>query len=109
MLRFLELLVVVPVAIVLLLFAYANRHFVTVSFDPLASNDAAAAVSLTAPLFVVIILSVMVGVIAGGVTVWFGQGRHRRLTRQLRAESEKLKADLQAAKGRTAPVVARRA
>ena len=39
MVRFLKIVVVVPVAIALLAFAFANRHFVTVSFDPFPSGD----------------------------------------------------------------------
>ena len=37
MVRFLKLVVVVPIAIALLAFAFANRHIVTVSFDPFPS------------------------------------------------------------------------
>jgi len=108
MLRFLKYLILAPVAVVVLAFAYANRHIVSVSFDPLASGDASA-FRVNAPLFLVIILSVMIGVISGGVTTWFSQGRHRRLARKLRIESEKMKADLDAVKGRTGSELARRA
>ena len=108
MLRFLKYLIIAPITVVLLAFAYANRHIVTVSFDPLASVDGAA-FSLSGPLFVVIILSVMIGVISGSVVTWFGQGRHRRLARQLRNETEKMKADLEVARPKPGAMVARRA
>ena len=76
-----KLVVIVPIAIALLAFAFANRQIVTVSFDPLPSGDVPAfAVSL--PLFVVLILTAMLGVVAGGVAVWFAQGRHRRAARR---------------------------
>jgi uncharacterized integral membrane protein len=107
MLRFLKYLVLAPIAVALLAFAYANRHIVSVSFDPLASGDASA-LSIDAPLFAVIIASVMIGIVSGGVTTWFSQGRHRRLARKLRSESEKMKADLDAAKGRAGDALARR-
>ena len=97
MLRFLKYLIIAPLAIVFLIFAFANRHLVTVSFDPFESGDIPA-FSIDAPLFVVIIASIMIGVIAGGVTTWFAQGRHRRAARQIKADAEKLRADLQAAK-----------
>ncbi len=42
MIRFLRLLVIAIVAIVLTLFAFANRQWVTVSFDPLGTVENAA-------------------------------------------------------------------
>jgi len=109
MLRFLKYLILVPIVIVLLAFAYANRHIVTVSFDPLASQGAAA-ISLSAPLFLVVIVSVMIGIVAGSVATWFGQGRNRRHARQFRFERDKMKAELDASKIRSsATSVARRA
>ncbi len=108
MLRFLKYLIIAPIAILALAFAYANRHIVTVSFDPFAGVDGPA-FSFDAPLFVVIILSLMIGIVSGSAATWFGQGRHRRLVRQLRIDSEKLKADLDAAKAKPGAMVARRA
>ena len=52
MVRFLKIAFVALAAVVLLGFAFANRHFVTVSFDPFASGDNAA-LSIAAPLFAV--------------------------------------------------------
>ena len=42
MIRFIRLAVLIVVAAILLLFAFANRQFVTVSFDPFSSADNAA-------------------------------------------------------------------
>ncbi len=53
-----------PLGVIFVVFAVANRHWVTVSFDPLDSADPS--VSITMPLFLVIILSVATGVVAGG-------------------------------------------
>ncbi len=105
MLRFLKFLLIAPVAILFLLFAFANRHAVTVSFDPFDSGDIPA-YSLQAPLFMVLILAIMIGVVAGGVATWFGQGRHRRAARASRAEAEKLRGDLQAMRAALAPPAA---
>jgi uncharacterized integral membrane protein len=98
MLRLIKYLILAPVAVLLLAFAFANRDWVTVSFDPFASGDDAAAFSLSAPLFLVIVASIMIGVVAGGVSTWFAQGRHRREVRQFRVDADKLRAELQAAK-----------
>jgi hypothetical protein len=44
-------------------------------------------------MFVVIFLSVMAGVLLGGVAAWLVQGSHRRAERRYRRESERLKAE----------------
>jgi len=77
--------VIVPLALVLLAFALANRHLVTLSFNPFDSGDPALA--LTLPLFIVIIAAAMLGVLAGGLAVWFGQRRHRKASRRYEAEA----------------------
>ena len=99
MVRFVKLVLVVPIAIALLAFAFANRQFVTVSFDPFPSGDVPA-FSIDLPLFVVLILTAMIGVVAGGVAVWFAQGRHRRAARRSRAEADRWRAEAEAGRAR---------
>jgi len=96
--KFLTALVVIPLGVIFVVFAVANRHLVTVSFDPFNSADPSVAVSL--PLFVVIIAAAILGVAAGGMATWFRQRRWRRAARQheagsrhqARAEAEDLRA-----------------
>ena len=97
MVRFLKLVLIALVAILFLIFAFANRHFVTVSFDPFASGDIPA-FAINAPLFVVLILAMMIGVVAGGAATWLAQGKHRRAARQNRAEADKWRAEAEAAR-----------
>jgi uncharacterized integral membrane protein len=97
MIRFLKVVILVLCAGVLLGFAFANRDFVTVSFDPFSSAENAA-FSIPAPLFAVVIVAAMLGVIAGALATWFSQGRHRRASRQSRVEAEKWRAQAQALK-----------
>jgi uncharacterized integral membrane protein len=87
-------LILVPLAIVLIAFAVANRQTVTVSFDPF--NASAPAASLALPLFGLLIVTLIVGVIIGGVAVRFGHGRWRRLARRLEREAGELRAKLNA-------------
>ena len=47
--KFLNAAVLIPLGVVLVVFAVANRHEVTVSFDPFNSSDPALGFSL--PLF----------------------------------------------------------
>lgn len=82
--KFLNTLVVLPLALIFIAFAVANRHFVTLSLDPFNSADPA--VALTLPLFVVVIAMAALGVIAGGIATWFGQRRWRRAARRLEDE-----------------------
>ncbi|WJR78325.1 lipopolysaccharide assembly protein LapA domain-containing protein [Bradyrhizobium sp. NP1] len=96
--KFLNALIVVPLGLIFIVFAVANRHFVTVSFDPFNSTDPSVAIRL--PLFVVIILVAILGVIAGGAATWFRQRRWRRAARQHEADARTARmelADLRAA------------
>jgi uncharacterized integral membrane protein len=78
-------LIVIPLGLILIVFAVANRHFVTVSFDPFNSADPSVAIRL--PLFIVIILVAILGVVAGGSATWFRQRRWRRAARQHEADA----------------------
>jgi uncharacterized integral membrane protein len=87
--RLLSLIVIVPFALVLILLAIANRGPVTFSLDPFGAPSPA--MSVSAPLFVFILASAIIGVVFGGVAVWLGQGQHRRLERQYRRDAERFK------------------
>ena len=85
--KFFTALVVIPLGLLFIIFAVANRHFVTVSFDPFNSVDPAVAVSL--PLFVVIIAVAILGVAAGGTATWFRQRHWRRASCQHEADARR--------------------
>jgi len=72
---FLKALILVPVAVFLILFAVANRQWTGVSLDPFSSAPPALAIRL--PLFLVILLALMLGVIVGGIAAWLGQRKWR--------------------------------
>ncbi|QPF84836.1 LapA family protein [Bradyrhizobium genosp. L] len=90
--KFLTAVVVIPLALIFIIFAVANRHFVTVSFDPF--NSTTPLIAATLPLFVVIITSAILGVIAGGMATWLRQGRWRRAARQHEADARHVRAEL---------------
>jgi uncharacterized integral membrane protein len=92
--------VVVPLGLVLVVFAVANRHAVTVSLDPFGSD--APALSATVPLFIVILLCLLIGVIVGGVATWISQGRWRRAARRLDSDARALRIEREALKGELA-------
>ena len=102
--KFLTALIVIPLALILVTFAVANRHDVTVSFDPFMANDPA--LSVTRPLFLILILVAALGVVAGGCAVWFGQRHWRRAARRHEADARAARvelADLRAQAAATKP------
>jgi uncharacterized integral membrane protein len=90
--KFFSALVVIPLGILFIVFAVANRHFVTVSFDPFNSTNPSVAVTM--PLFVVIIVVAILGVAAGGVASWFRQRHWRRAARQHEADARRARAEI---------------
>ncbi|BAL73318.1 DUF1049 domain-containing protein [Bradyrhizobium cosmicum] len=90
--KFLTALIVIPLGLILVAFAVANRHFVTVSFDPFISEDPS--LSVTLPLFLLLILAGALGVVAGGCAVWFGQRHWRRAARRNDADARAARLEL---------------
>lgn len=90
--KFLTALIVIPLGLFFIIFAVANRHLVTVSFDPF--NSSYPTVAVTLPLFVVIIAVAILGVVAGGSATWFRQRHWRRAARQYEAEARAARTQL---------------
>jgi uncharacterized integral membrane protein len=90
--KIVNVLVILPLAIIFVVFAVANRHLVTLTFDPFDSNDPALGVTL--PLFIVIIAAAIFGVIAGSIATWFGQHRWRKAAKLHEAEVRHARAQL---------------
>ena len=63
--RLVSLLVLLPLAVLLVTLAVANRQAVTISFDPF--NDAHPAYTVTLPLYALGLILIVAGVLAGGV------------------------------------------
>jgi uncharacterized integral membrane protein len=86
--------VLVPIAIIILMFAVANREIITVSFDPFSTVQPA--LSFTMPLFVLIFILVIFGVILGGFAAWLRQAKYRRHVRLLETEVRVLRGENEA-------------
>ncbi len=84
--RLLAWLFGLPSLIILLLFALANRHMVTLSLDPLTPEDPV--IALTMPLWAVLFLGILLGLLAGGVATWFRQSKWRKQARTCRRDLE---------------------
>ena len=88
MARFLKLLIAIPVAILIVAFAIANRQIVSVSFDPFVDPTVSAAV-VTAPLFILLFLALIIGTFLGGVATWITQRAYRRRARLAQDDAER--------------------
>jgi uncharacterized integral membrane protein len=85
-------LILVPVAILLIAFAVANRGMVPVSFDPF--NDARPAFTVSVPLFALPLAGIIAGVLIGGAAAWMRQSRWRRVARLAQKRAAALDAEL---------------
>ncbi|PWR17733.1 lipopolysaccharide assembly protein LapA domain-containing protein [Zavarzinia compransoris] len=92
------LLISLPIAVVLIALALANRAPVTLSLDPFAGATPAYAVTM--PLFLALFLALIAGILIGGSVAWFSGFRKRRV---LRRRVKVMKRDLDAAATAPAP------
>jgi uncharacterized integral membrane protein len=67
-------LVTVPIAVILIVFAVANRDPITLTFWPLP-------VALTAPTYIVVLLTLLVGFLLGELVAWINGRNWRREAR----------------------------
>lgn len=93
-------LVLVPLCAVLVAFALANRQLVAVNINPFAAPAQADVAGYGIPLFIVLYVVLLIGVLLGGTATWFAQGAHRRKERQWRREAQHLNQELDAQRRR---------
>lgn len=94
--RVLNVVILIPLGIVLILLSVANRHSVTLALNPFKPDDQM--LSLSAPFFVFLFLTLMLGLLVGSAVTWFSQGKYRKRARneakvavQWQAEADKHK------------------
>jgi uncharacterized integral membrane protein len=87
-------IILVPLAVVIVAFAVANRQHVTVLLDPFNPEHPAA--SFTVPLFLLVIGLLILGVVIGGIATWLSHGRWRRAARRFEREAHELRGELAA-------------
>jgi hypothetical protein len=97
--KFVTALILVPLAIVVIALAVANRQSVVISFDPF--NQANPAFARPVPLYALVLALVMGGVVVGGVAAWLRQGKWRRAARLAQGQARELRAELDQLKRRT--------
>lgn len=107
--KHLSWIITLPLLAIAVVFAVNHRGRVTLDLWPLP-------ISLEPPLYLLVLLSIFVGFLIGGVVVWVAQGRNRHKARErrfrveelerevsfLKRKLEKAEADRQAAESRAA-------
>lgn len=78
--RFLTVLVFIPLAIVLIALAVANRAPVAFTIDPFNPGNPGLTASL--PLFALLFIALALGLVIGSLATWFRQGRYRKAARR---------------------------
>ena len=96
--KIVAVVLLIPLAVVAITLAVANRQTVVVSFDPF--DQANPAFVLALPLFALILALVIAGVVIGGIAAWLRQGKWRRAARLAQAQARELRADIDRLKRR---------
>lgn len=92
--RIIAVVVLVPLAVIIIALSVANRHSVSLTLDPFHPGNPA--LSYSAPLFVWLFAALILGLVVGGAAVWFGQAKHRKMSRQRGKEADRLRRDIEA-------------
>ena len=91
-------IILVPLSVVIIAFAVANRQRVTISLDPFGSGQDAVLTTPPLPLFLVLIAILIVGVLIGGFASRLRHGRWRRLARRFERDIAALHSELDSLK-----------
>ena len=92
--KIVTVLIVIPIMALIVLFAVANRTPVAISLDPFAGQPPMFAASI--PLFVLLLIVLIAGVIVGGISSWLRQSRWRRRARRLAGELKAARTEAEA-------------
>ncbi len=87
--RLVLVVIFVPLAILLVTLAVANRALVPFTIDPFQPGNPALTLSL--PFFVWLFAALGLGVVIGGCATWLRQGHYRRLARVREREAAVLR------------------
>lgn len=77
--KIISLIIFIPLGIALIVLCVANREPVRLALNPFDPSDSVLAVS--GPLFLLLFLALIVGMLIGAVATWFAQAKYRRQAR----------------------------
>jgi hypothetical protein len=81
----------IPVAVLLLTLAVANRHGVRLVLDPFRSDEPV--LFLVLPFYAYLFGVLLLGIVIGGLATWVAQARWRRTARRRAAEARRWQAE----------------
>ncbi|MFV3076622.1 LapA family protein [Niveispirillum fermenti] len=95
--RYLSWILTLPLTAVAISFAVSNMMPVQLGLWPFVGT-------VEVPAFALVLVTLVVGFLAGGITVWFGQHGHRKAGRQHQARADRLQKELDALRATTGSV-----
>jgi uncharacterized integral membrane protein len=90
--RLVWIVFLIPLSIIIMSFAVGNRTIVDMQLAPFSLINPQLIIS--APLFVFLFISLVLGLIIGSSITWVNQGIYRRKARFITREVETLKAEI---------------
>ncbi|QRM54015.1 lipopolysaccharide assembly protein LapA domain-containing protein [Sinorhizobium sp. BG8] len=102
--KVINVVILVPIAIVLIVLSVANRQSVTLALNPFNPEDSV--LSMTAPFFVYLFVAVIFGMVVGSLATWFSQGKYRKRARNEANEALKWHAEAEKHKSRAETIAA---
>lgn len=82
--KIVTVLVLIPLALAIAIFAVSNRAPVPIAFDPFGGEPPMFAYPV--PLYLALLAALILGVIVGGIAAWSAQRKWRRRARRASAE-----------------------
>jgi uncharacterized integral membrane protein len=89
--RALWIVVALPVAVLLITLAVANRHGVRLVLDPFRPEEPV--LSIVLPFYAYLYGVLLIGILVGGAATWLTQARWRRTARRRAAEAQRWQAE----------------
>jgi uncharacterized integral membrane protein len=90
--RVLRWIIGIPILIIVMGFAVANRQWTQLSLDPF--NQTSPSVAITMPLWIMAFIGIFIGMLIGWFFCWRAQGKWRRLARERAKEIARLQSDI---------------
>lgn len=89
--KIVNLLILLPLGVILIIFCVANRQVVTLALNPFRPEDQVLA--FNAPLFVLLFIALIIGMLVGSAVTWLSQAKHRKRARSQSREAVRWQAE----------------
>ena len=96
--RLVTVLIIVPLGIVIIALAVANRQPVSLNLPVDFAGEPI--VLFSVPFFVMAFVLVLIGMVIGSCATWFSQGKHRKRARENKVEATRMGFEAQKQKER---------